>query len=163
MRNWNLLRAGDWFPRFLPAFFYLWLERKRTRSEVTDTFWKSRKNPPVICMLIRVPLFTNSNCTSNSWGTNFGSEMDIHASLLQIFIRVSRLHFVKNQVTCLRPNAILCATERKVTFSPAPLRAKRKSYHSHLLKPSSRSKGVREWFLNAISWKLVNTPKLRLL
>ena len=91
-----------------------------------------------------------------------GLKMDIQASLLQTFIQISWRHFVKNQVTCLRPYAILHATERTVIFSPAPLRAKRNSCHSHLLWPSSRTKGVGEWFLNVISSKLVNTPKLHL-
>ena len=54
---------------------------------------KVRKNPPIFCMLIRVPLFANSN----SWGTNLGSETS-----LQTFIQISRRHFVKNQITCLR-------------------------------------------------------------
>ena len=54
---------------------------------------KVRKNPLIFCMLITVPLFANSN----SWGTNLGSETS-----LQTFIQISRRHFVKNQVTCVR-------------------------------------------------------------
>ena len=49
-----------------------------------------------------------------------GLKMDIQASLLQTFIQISRRHFVKNQVTCLRPYAILYATERTVILSPPP-------------------------------------------
>ena len=139
VRNWNLLRAGDWFPRFLPAFFYLWLERKRTRSEVTDTFWKSRKNPPVICMLIRVPLFTNSNCTSNSWGTNFGSEMDIHASLLQYSSRSVGFILWRIRLLVFVPIPFCAQLSER---SPSPRRRweqKEKvtthTYSSHLLVP----------------------------
>ena len=55
-----------------------------------------------------------------------GLKMDIQASLVQTFIQISRRHFVKNQVTCLRPYAILYATERTVIFSPAPLNESKK-------------------------------------
>ena len=55
-----------------------------------------------------------------------GLKMDIQASLLQTFIQISRRHFVKNQVTCLRPYAILYATKRTVIFSPAPLNESKK-------------------------------------
>ena len=55
-----------------------------------------------------------------------GLKMDIQASLVQTFIQISRCHFVKNQITCLRPYAILYATERTVIFSPAPLNESKK-------------------------------------
>ena len=60
---------------------------------------KVRKNPLIFCMLITVPLFANSN----SWGTNLGSETSLQrVDRLQTFIQISRRHFVKNQVTCVR-------------------------------------------------------------
>ena len=52
---------------------------------------KVRKNPTIFCMLIRVPLFANSNFPSNSWGTNFGFWK-------WTFILISRRHFVKNRL-----------------------------------------------------------------
>ena len=71
-----------------------------------------------------------------------GLKMDIQASLLQTFIQISRRHFVKNQVTCLRPYAILYATERTVILSP-PRAVEREqketvathTYSGHLLVP----------------------------
>ena len=154
---------GAWFPRFLPAFiFYLWLERKRTWSEVTDSFLKSRKNPPMICVLLRVPLFANSSFPSNSWGANFGYEnghsgespSNIHSDQSASFceesgyLSSSLCHFVRNWA-----NGHLL---------PRAVESKKKKLPLTLLRPSSRTKGVGEWFLNVISSKLVNTPKLHL-
>ena len=92
---WLELIARWWL-----VFFYLWLERKREHGAKWQiSLKKVRKNPLIFCMLIRVPLFANSN----SWGTNLGSETSYQTvDRLQTFIQISRRHFVKNQVTCLR-------------------------------------------------------------
>ena len=80
----------------------------------------------MICVLLRVPLSRILVFHPTREEPTSGLKMDIQASLVQTFIQISRRHFVKNQVTCLRPYAILYATERTVIFSPAPLNESKK-------------------------------------
>ena len=101
---------GAWFPRFLPALFFIGDLKERENGAKWHLPFKELGKIHrwyLEYRFSRILVFhpTREEPTS-------GLKMDIQASLLQTFIQISRRHFVKNQVTCLRPYAILYATEQ---------------------------------------------------